>query len=415
MSDLEFTPQLAPTGASWTINAFHKYFTEDSLVIQPAFQRNVVWNDGQRSFLIDSVLRGMPIPEIYVETLTNADGTERVTVVDGQQRIVACLRFLNDELRLSSDEPLDARWRNRIYSELDLSLQQRFRSYELLVRKLPVQDEATLREIFRRLNKNVEALMPQELRHAAYAGFFIHFVEDVASSDTFEELGIFSRRDYLRRRSDELIAEVAYAVVANAFPNKKEGLDELFVTYEKQGLPVEDREILVRRFGRVLAQLAPMATTLRRTRFRNKSDFYSLFYVLATNAERLPLEEHATQQLIDRLQEFSNLVNYMKNEEREQRFLDDLVNHEFGSSALAYLRAVERAASDRLSRVRRNDELQAVLGPVLALGVLRPLASDDEVWFASVAEEISEDEEPESDVGVGLERDAVLRTIVNSD
>ncbi|EQD28025.1 protein containing DUF262, partial [mine drainage metagenome] len=106
MPELEFTPQLAPTGASWTINAFNKYLTEDSLVIQPAFQRNVVWNDGQRSFLIDSVLRGMPIPEIYVETLTNADGTERVTVVDGQQRIVACLRFLNDELRLSSDEPL---------------------------------------------------------------------------------------------------------------------------------------------------------------------------------------------------------------------------------------------------------------------------------------------------------------------
>ncbi|EQD48489.1 hypothetical protein B1A_14029, partial [mine drainage metagenome] len=162
-----------------------------------------------------------------------------------------------------------------------------------------------------------------------------------------EELGIFSRRDYLRRRSDELIAEVAYAVVANAFPNKKEGLDELFVTYEKQGMPAQDRETLVRRFGRALAQLAPMATTLRRTRFRNKSDFYSLFYVLATNAERLPLEEHATLQLIDRLQEFSYLVNDMKNEEREQRSLDALVNHEFGSSALAYLRAVERAASDR--------------------------------------------------------------------
>ncbi|MGA2528891.1 MAG: DUF262 domain-containing protein [Acidimicrobiales bacterium] len=412
MPDLEFEEQLASTCSNWTINTFQKYYAEGSLIIRPAFQRNVVWNDEQRSFLIDSVLRGLPIPEIYVQMSTSSDGAEEVKVVDGQQRIVACLRFLADELRLRSDEPLDPRWRNRVFSELDRSLQQRFRSYELLVRKLPNRDDATLREIFRRLNKNVEALLPQELRHAAYTGPFLRFVEKAASSDVLEELGVFTRRDYLRRRSDELVAEIALALVSRAYPNKKEGLDELFLSYEKQGIPEGVLEDLAGRFGRVFEQLSTVAGSLRGTRFRNKSDLYSLFVVLATNAERLPLPADEGAEMLRRLREFSSLVNDIKREEAEGRSIRPLLNLGSGAEALKYLRAVERAASDRMNRVRRDEVLQTVLGSVLAAEPVRELSSDDCSWMEQVDEIADRDDEGDGDETAAEERAHLLDVLV---
>jgi hypothetical protein len=394
---VEFADQIASTVSNTTINQFQKWLREGSLVLRPPFQRNLVWNDSQRAFLIDSILRGLPVPEVYVQTRTSAEGEESVTVVDGQQRISACLAFLHGELRLSNDEEFDGRWRSKTFKELHPDLQERFRGYELLVRKLPKLEEPVLREIFRRLNRTVEPLVAQELRHAAYTGPFISFVERAGAHPVLGEVGVFTARDYLRRRSDELMSEIAFAVSSKAFPNKKEGLENLFLTYEKQGIPDEVLEDLIRRFGRVYVQLEPIAGRVRRTRFRNKSDFYSLFIALARNAEQLPLPEDGDD-LADRLREFSDRVNDIKREEGEQRPLDDLISDEIGKAAIRYLRAVERAASDRLSRVRRNEALlSAVIGPAVAAGPSGDLSPEDDAWFDSTEAEVAEDEGEDGD------------------
>lgn len=408
--EVEFDVQIASTVSNTTINQFQKWLREGSLVLRPPFQRNLVWNDSQRAFLIDSVLRGLPVPEVYVQTRTSAEGEESITVVDGQQRISACLSFLHGELRLSDDDEFDSRWRSKVFKELHADLQERFRGYELLVRKLPKLEEPVLREIFRRLNRTVEPLVAQELRHAAYTGPFISFVEKAGAHPVLSEVGVFTARDYLRRRSDELMSEIAYAVSSKAFPNKKEGLDNLFLTYEKQGVPDDVLEDLVRRFGRVYAQLEPIAGRVRRTRFRNKSDFYSLFIALARNAEQLPLPDGG-EDLAYRLREFSDRVNDIKREEGEQRPLDELVSGEIGEAASRYLRAVERAASDRLSRVRRNEALlSAVIGPALAAGVSTDYSPADDAWFDSTDApgDEAEDEDEEAAETLTAAKEALL-------
>jgi hypothetical protein len=351
----------------------------------------MVWNREQQSFLIDSILRGLPVPEIYVQTKTSAEGAERTIVVDGQQRLTACILFIDDELRLIGDDELDARWKNRVFSELEEPLRRRFRSYELVARKLPNVGDEVLREIFRRLNKTVEALEPQELRHAAYTGPFIRLIEDAAETAILQELGVFSPKDYLRRRNDELIAEIAYAIVSKAYPNKKEGLDELFLSYERHGIPNGVLEDLERRFGRVFVEILPIVGSLRRTRFRNKSDFYSLFVFLAKNAEVLPLPEEGQNNLLLTIRDFSTLVNDIKREEAEGRPIQDLVKTPLGAEAAKYLRAVERAASDRLNRVRREEALRSVLAPVLAIGEVTELSKLDSSWRISSEESDSED------------------------
>src|SRR5687768_4644739 len=64
------------------------------LEMRPPFQRNPVWTERQKGFLIDTILNGYPIPEIYMQDITNEGGEKKFVVVDGQQRITACLEFV---------------------------------------------------------------------------------------------------------------------------------------------------------------------------------------------------------------------------------------------------------------------------------------------------------------------------------
>lgn len=407
---LEFDPQLATDATGMTINNFHRAAKSDppSLILRPAFQRNLVWNKKQQSFLIDSILRGLPVPELYVQISTSADGSERLTVVDGQQRISACLAFIDGDLRLDDSDDLDTRWREKSFDELDEGLRARFRGFKFVVRDLPTSaNEAVLREIFRRLNRTVEALEPQELRHAAYTGSFIRLVERASSAAALLDLGVFTPKDYLRRRNDEFVAEVLLAVDAGAFPNKKEGLEQLFLTYERRGLPTERHDEMARRFGRALAFVAATNGGLRRTRFRNKSDCYSLLVLLARHAEKLGVAQAAAVALVPKLVEFSDLVNAIKREEAQGRSVNELVAAPLGPAAQAYLRAVERAASDRLSRVRRNEALESVLGPTLEMQPASALSEADQVWRLA-GDDLEEPDAEANDAPGGLAVQEVL-------
>lgn len=280
------------------------------------------------------------------------------------------MRFLRGELRLCDDDELDPRWRNRTFGEMATELQQRFRGYELVVRELPMLDEHSLREIFRRLNRTIEPLGAQQLRHAAYSGPFIQLVERAGGHPVLGEVGVFTADDYRRRRCDELMAEIAFAVIADAFPHRKEGLDALFLAYEKQGVPNGVLAEVSRRFGRAFHQLEAIAVGLRRSRFRNKPDFYTLFVSLARNAERLPVADPG--RLLSDLVVFSERVNDLPASDGE----DGGPGHE-----RQYLGAVERAADDRLSRVRRHDALlPAVLEPAMAGSASRALSHEDATW-----------------------------------
>src|SRR6186713_535189 len=74
------------------------------LEIKPPFQRNPVWTDPQKSFLIDTILRGYPIPELYMQESVSEEGAEHYVVVDGQQRVRACLEFVEGQFALDADQ-----------------------------------------------------------------------------------------------------------------------------------------------------------------------------------------------------------------------------------------------------------------------------------------------------------------------
>lgn len=398
MTNASFDAQLALSVNNPTIRQIAKAQAEGRLRLRPAFQRNLVWSQEQKSYLVDSILRNYPIPELYIQVGTQPGiDDDLMIVVDGQQRLAACIQFYTDKLRLSGEE-LDPKWNGRVYSELPDELRKRFSRYKLLVRDLPELTDAQTREIFRRLNRVVEPLLPQELRHAACSGPYIQLIETVSAHPVLQELRVFSAMDVRRRGSDELIAEIVHAFINKAFPNKKEGLDEAFRLYELN--PPEPRVIadIQRRFGRVCSHLSECTTAIRRSRFRNKSDFYSLMVLLLRRAESLPLGESGARDFSRALEGLSERVATFRGMSANGG--DIKAESPEDEQALKYMRAVERAASDRLNRLRRDEVLGEWLGKVLSAGQVTELGAADAAWMAEID---SGDEAAEAEVAAERE------------
>jgi hypothetical protein len=382
MSDYRFEEQLALAATNESIRSFVKAHVEGRLQLRPAFQRNLVWNGEQKSYLVDSILRNLPIPEVYIQ-IEDVPGRHEdlMIVVDGQQRISTCIEFIHGTLRLRGDA-LAPEWAGRTFPELSSDLQNRFSRYKLVVRELPRLGDAVIREIFTRLNRVVEPLVPQELRHAAYSGQYIKLIEQAAAHPVLQELRVFSANDFRRRGNEELIAEIIHAHIHRAFPNKKEGLDEGFKFFDTHGFPDDTAHEVKRRFGRVVGLLQRIVTAIRNTRFRNKSDFYSLMVFLIDRAESLPLPLAGEATFIKAVQSLSERISAFRRaalagQDIEATSAEDVL-------ALKYMRAVERAASDRLSRVRRDDVLREWLGPALASGEVQVLGASDEAWLTEI-------------------------------
>ena len=67
-------------------------FEKGRLNLSPGFQRDSVWTDSDRQKLIESILRGYPLPSVFFYK-RETDGQIYFDVIDGKQRIETILRF----------------------------------------------------------------------------------------------------------------------------------------------------------------------------------------------------------------------------------------------------------------------------------------------------------------------------------
>jgi hypothetical protein len=65
-------------------------FIESGAVKIPGFQRNYVWDIKRASKLIESIIIGLPVPQIFLYEETR----NRFLVIDGQQRLMSIFYFV---------------------------------------------------------------------------------------------------------------------------------------------------------------------------------------------------------------------------------------------------------------------------------------------------------------------------------
>ena len=198
-------------------------FIESGVISIPGFQRNFVWDLKRASRLIESMIVGLPVPQIFLyET-----GSNQHLVIDGQQRLMSIYYFVKErfprreklaELRsiasgrsavqdyVIEDEQYFGNFRlslpesasgqpNRLHGQLYSSLDEEHRSRldlrtirHIIVRQIKPSGDHAMYEIFNRLNSGGVNLTPQEIRRCAFDSKFYDLLYETNAKEEWRTL-----------------------------------------------------------------------------------------------------------------------------------------------------------------------------------------------------------------------------------
>ncbi|WP_122235908.1 MULTISPECIES: DUF262 domain-containing protein [Pseudomonas syringae group] len=194
--------------ADLTLRGYYDKFKSGQLVI-PEFQRNYVWDQKKASKLIESFMLGLPVPGVFLYKIR---GTNKLSIVDGQQRIMSAIRFFSNRFdekifRLSGVLP---KWKDKTYDELDES--DRFLLDDTVLRATVIQqldpeDDSSIYHIFERLNTGGINLNSMEIRRCVYHGRFAELLQSLNDFPAWR-LVLGKPKEDKRLRDVELILRV---------------------------------------------------------------------------------------------------------------------------------------------------------------------------------------------------------------
>ena len=264
---------------SFTISDLYNWYKKDELTLQPKFQRRSIWKPVAKSYLIDTVLRGLPMPKVYYRMQVDSSTIRSVReVVDGQQRLEAIFSYIHDKFPVSKSHSKAAGGKK--FSKLPEQMQSAFLSYDISADLLIGASDAQVLQIFARINSYSLTLNAQEKRNAKFFGVF----KEVAYSLGTSHLGFWASHQILtnqqiaRMAEAELTSELLVGMIAG-LQDKKTSLDKYYEQYEDS---FPNRKKMESRFEQVITWLdANVGHILKSTAFRRRALFYSLYMAVA--------------------------------------------------------------------------------------------------------------------------------------
>jgi hypothetical protein len=190
--DLDLGTQwfVGPTlwSTDWTTETVVSQLRRGNINLSPRYQRRNAWDNTRKSLFIESLILGLPIPQIILAEEKGKKGS--FIVIDGKQRLLALRQFLSAE----NDEEFPQLKLNGLgdRAELNGMTYDRLRELPTLrddlnnfenqtVRTVVIRgwkDEKYLYSVFLRINTGSVQLSPQELRQALHPGHFSDFIDD---------------------------------------------------------------------------------------------------------------------------------------------------------------------------------------------------------------------------------------------
>lgn len=150
-------------------------YEKGNLSFDNAVQRSFVWKnttkDNRMSMLIDSMIRGLPIPPMYCNCIFEDVKNKTYDFLDGKQRVNTIVKFLKDDFSLiniptfEDEEGNENDFNGLTYSQLPEDIQDTIKTYSLTVYYYENMDQEDAEEMFRRLN-NGKSLTAIELTRA---------------------------------------------------------------------------------------------------------------------------------------------------------------------------------------------------------------------------------------------------------
>lgn len=273
---------------SKSIKTLYELYKKGILILQPFFQRNLVWTEKAKSRFIESILLELPIAEIYLYQ----DMDDKFSVIDGQQRLSTIFNFIDKKFHLKELEKIT----DMENQDIDFSYKNSFLNFPL---HFVVIDSSTSKgdiiDMYSRVNEYTVNLNDQELRKAAYNDSdFFHLSEELALLEFFEYGRFFTPRKRQRMNDIEFISELL-ALQFEGIQDKKNTLDKFYVEntnihhYDKKKEEFLDIIALIEKIFTFESYFIDEkkkykgdnpAKNFGFTRYRQQADFYSLFLLI---------------------------------------------------------------------------------------------------------------------------------------
>lgn len=271
--------QIKPSVTNPTVADIYQMIDQDKLILRPDFQRKFVWTHEHQEEFIDTLLSGLPFPEIYVcegEIDIQKMKTTR-NVIDGQQRLTTIRNYIEGK----HEKPL---MKIPTYQSLSDSQKQEFLSYQIVMRDIGKVDEKTIREIFRRINLTKFKLDDIEIQNAIYDGDFIKAAKSILDNISLEKYGVLKESEFTRMADLHFVLLVMSTIEKGGYFAQDREVEPMVATYNED-YPNKDHVIAL--MIKTFATINDLDLPLDSMWFR-KSNFFTLVVEIAKNIDSLP-------------------------------------------------------------------------------------------------------------------------------
>lgn len=278
----------------YKVSDFLSWQRNNTLVLSPSFQRRPVWQPGAKSYLIDTIIRGLPIPIIFLrDQKTDLSSLESIReIVDGQQRIRTLISFIEPS-SLKDYEPQrddftiqtvhDRELAGKKFTGLGTDIKQLILDYTFSVHIFPSQvDDREILEIFARLNSTGVKLNPQELRNANYYGEFKTSMYHLASEqlERWRNWKVLTEYNLARMDEVEITSEFIILILRGLTSKSQSSINKIYKDKnEDEDFP--ERIEAEKRFRTVMDTIDDkLGNNIRYLPFRKETMFYHLFLII---------------------------------------------------------------------------------------------------------------------------------------
>lgn len=272
----------------YSISDFIGWQKNKELDLRPEFQRNDIWSAAAKSFLIDSIIRGLPTPIIFLREDTDIETfATKKQVVDGQQRLRTIFSYVDEGLLEDFNEDRDRfilqknhnnEHGDLSFNELPPDIKKRILNYNFSVHVLPTgtADKVVL-EIFSRLNSTGTSLNGQELRNARYYGAFRSSVYSAALAhlDRWRKWKVFSEQNIARMDERDLVSDLFILEMKGITQKTRAIIDNVYDELDEE---FPNKAVIEARFNHVMDQIDNIyGDQLSKSKLNQKTWFYPLF------------------------------------------------------------------------------------------------------------------------------------------
>ncbi|HEA29568.1 MAG TPA: DUF262 domain-containing protein [Leeuwenhoekiella sp.] len=253
-----------------TIRDLTEWVESKKIDLNPSYQRNFIWSTKDQSELVDTILKGFPLPSFFIYIKPSGE----FEMVDGQQRTTTIYNFVKGKINSTNE-----------FNKTNFAGVNR----EVLEYKLPIifikdiDKPELLNEFYVLINKKGKHLNIPEVNKSAYHDkLFLKLANEVLTYQEFIDLNLFTEAT-ARRMNDRGYAEELLAYLQVGVKEKRNSVKTLL----EDDISEEEYEILKQDFQRIIDKIHKLNAfyPLKSTRYKQKNDFYTLFSYINENMD----------------------------------------------------------------------------------------------------------------------------------